>query len=73
MKPSDEQLAVFYPKMRDLANRANALKMALGDAGMWRTMHKMDEVTKQLIWEAADLINGKQALPDLATEEAEHG
>jgi len=40
------------------------LKHRCGQAGLFRTMHKMDLATQEVGWEIADILKGKQTIPD---------
>ena len=41
-----------------------ALKARCFKAGLFRTGHKMDLATNEVGWETADLLEGKQVIPD---------
>lgn len=48
-----------YKDINDLINRANKLKQDLMEAGLIKTYHVMDTVTKQIGWEAAEILEAK--------------
>jgi len=50
-----------YKDIQDCIHAANKLKMKFMDAGLLRTFHKMDEVTKEIGWEASEILQGKHS------------
>jgi hypothetical protein len=48
-----------YKKIYELINRATTLKHDLMEAGMIKTFHAMDEVTKQIGYEAGEILEDK--------------
>lgn len=58
-------------EINELIQRANALKHDLMSAGMLKTYHEMDKVTKQIGWEAADIISGEHSIAQLLPSQQE--
>jgi len=48
-----------YKEVNELILASIALKHAFMKAGLVKTYHKMDEVTKQIGYEAAEIIDNK--------------
>lgn len=46
-----------WKEIHELINRANQFKNDLMSAGLLRTFHKMDEVTKEIGWEVSDIMD----------------
>jgi len=44
----------------EIAVELNMVKDKLARLGLYRTMHKVDNATKQLGWEISDILTGKQ-------------
>jgi hypothetical protein len=53
---------ITYDKTRELTSRILTLQNDLMKAGLVLTFHKMHEVTKQVGWEIAEIIEGKHHL-----------
>lgn len=58
-----------YKDINELIKRANDLKMDLMKAGLIKTYHVMDTVTKQIGWEAADIMEGKHPATKLKSRQ----
>lgn len=48
-----------YEQIRQINLECVQLKSKLMDMGLYRTLQKMDEVTKEIGWETAEVIEGK--------------
>jgi hypothetical protein len=58
-KGSSRRMETNYKEINELILMATALKHAFMRAGLLKTYHEMDKVTKQIGYEASEIIEGK--------------
>lgn len=50
----------YTPARQDFARRLGLMKEEAGRLRLWRTMHALEAPLKEIGWEIADIIEGKQ-------------